>query len=84
MILTVVRAHRFMISYIVCIQPEHSNVCFWYLPKRLESIPPGPERDRELHTVSQDMKPFHFLINRAGRQISLGLLIYRAVPIIGL
>uniref|UniRef100_A0A671N7W5 Glutamate decarboxylase 1-like n=1 Tax=Sinocyclocheilus anshuiensis TaxID=1608454 RepID=A0A671N7W5_9TELE len=36
--------------------PEHSNVCFWYLPKRLQSIHPGPERDRELHMVAPKIK----------------------------
>ncbi|KAG1969896.1 glutamate decarboxylase 1 [Pimephales promelas] len=37
-------------------KPEHSNVCFWYLPKRVQSIPPGPERDRELHLVAPKIK----------------------------
>ncbi|ROL44622.1 Glutamate decarboxylase 1 [Anabarilius grahami] len=37
-------------------KPEHSNVCFWYLPKRVQNIPPGPERDRELHMVAPKIK----------------------------
>ncbi|RXN05732.1 glutamate decarboxylase 1-like protein [Labeo rohita] len=37
-------------------KPEHSNVCFWYLPKRLQNISPGPERDRELHMVAPQIK----------------------------
>uniref|UniRef100_A0A9R1SPS4 Glutamate decarboxylase 3 n=2 Tax=Cyprinus carpio TaxID=7962 RepID=A0A9R1SPS4_CYPCA len=37
-------------------KPEHSNVCFWYLPKRLQSILPSPERDRELHMVAPKIK----------------------------
>lgn len=39
-------------------QPEHSNVCFWYLPKQVQSLPPGPERDRELHLVGQKNEAF--------------------------
>lgn len=45
---------------VLLFQPEHSNVCFWYLPKRVQNIPPGPERDRELHMVIQEIKPFSF------------------------
>ncbi|KAL7851660.1 hypothetical protein AOLI_G00220160 [Acnodon oligacanthus] len=37
-------------------QPEHSNVCFWYLPTSMRNMPPGPERDRELHMVAPKIK----------------------------
>uniref|UniRef100_A0AAR2J940 Glutamate decarboxylase 1a n=1 Tax=Pygocentrus nattereri TaxID=42514 RepID=A0AAR2J940_PYGNA len=37
-------------------QPEHSNVCFWYLPTSVRNMPPGPERDRELHMVAPKIK----------------------------
>ena len=34
------------------LQPEHSNVCFWYLPPSLRGLPPGPDTNRRLHEVS--------------------------------
>ncbi|XP_065132476.1 glutamate decarboxylase 1 isoform X1 [Paramisgurnus dabryanus] len=37
-------------------KPEHSNVCFWYLPKRVQRMPLGPERDKELHMVAPKIK----------------------------
>ncbi|XP_030629393.1 glutamate decarboxylase 1 [Chanos chanos] len=37
-------------------KPEHSNVCFWYLPHSLRSMSPGPERDRRLHAVAPKIK----------------------------
>ncbi|XP_066508180.1 glutamate decarboxylase 1-like [Hoplias malabaricus] len=37
-------------------KPEHSNVCFWYLPNRVRNMPLGPERDRELHMVAPKIK----------------------------
>ncbi|XP_036412272.1 glutamate decarboxylase 1 [Colossoma macropomum] len=37
-------------------KPEHTNVCFWYLPTRVRNMPPGPERDRELHMVAPKIK----------------------------
>ncbi|XP_043921106.1 glutamate decarboxylase 1-like isoform X2 [Protopterus annectens] len=30
-------------------EPEHSNVCFWYIPPSIRGIPKGPERNRRLH-----------------------------------
>lgn len=33
-------------------QPEHSNVCFWYVPLHLRGLLPGPDRDARLHRVS--------------------------------
>uniref|UniRef100_A0A4W4DN73 Glutamate decarboxylase 3 n=1 Tax=Electrophorus electricus TaxID=8005 RepID=A0A4W4DN73_ELEEL len=30
-------------------KPEHSNVCFWYLPSYVRSMPPGTERNRDVH-----------------------------------
>ncbi|XP_062843443.1 glutamate decarboxylase 1 [Trichomycterus rosablanca] len=37
-------------------KPEHSNVCFWYLPSRVRNMPTGPDRDRELHAVAPKIK----------------------------
>ncbi|XP_006810050.2 glutamate decarboxylase 1-like, partial [Neolamprologus brichardi] len=36
-------------------KPEHSNVCFWYIPPSLRSLPPGPDRDRRLHQKITNM-----------------------------
>uniref|UniRef100_A0A669DPI9 Glutamate decarboxylase 1-like n=1 Tax=Oreochromis niloticus TaxID=8128 RepID=A0A669DPI9_ORENI len=36
--------------------PEHSNVCFWYIPPSLRSLPPGSDRDRRLHQVAPRIK----------------------------
>ncbi|KAF3698857.1 Glutamate decarboxylase 1 [Channa argus] len=37
-------------------KPEHSNVCFWYIPPSLRSLPPGPKRDTRLHQVAPQIK----------------------------
>ncbi|XP_060729533.1 glutamate decarboxylase 1 isoform X3 [Tachysurus vachellii] len=37
-------------------KPEHSNVCFWYLPSRVRNMAPGPDRDRELHSITPKVK----------------------------
>ncbi|CAB1326238.1 unnamed protein product [Coregonus sp. 'balchen'] len=37
-------------------KPEHSNVCFWYIPPSLRKMPPGPERNRRLHEVAPKIK----------------------------
>lgn len=39
-------------------QPEHSNVCFWYIPPSLRGLPPGPDRDTRLHQVSTEHQWF--------------------------
>uniref|UniRef100_A0A8C2X153 Glutamate decarboxylase 3 n=2 Tax=Cyclopterus lumpus TaxID=8103 RepID=A0A8C2X153_CYCLU len=36
--------------------PEHSNVCFWYIPPSLRGQPPGPDRDARLHQVAPRIK----------------------------
>uniref|UniRef100_A0A7N6FE27 Glutamate decarboxylase like 1 n=1 Tax=Anabas testudineus TaxID=64144 RepID=A0A7N6FE27_ANATE len=38
------------------IEPEYSNVCFWYIPPSLRSVPHGPERWKKLHTVAPVVK----------------------------
>lgn len=40
-----------MLSLLPVSQPEHTNVCFWFLPIRVRNMAPGPDRDEELHTV---------------------------------
>ncbi|XP_041914605.1 glutamate decarboxylase 1 isoform X3 [Alosa sapidissima] len=37
-------------------KPEHSNVCFWYLPQSVRSMPAGLERNNKLHTVAPKIK----------------------------
>ncbi|KAG7221024.1 hypothetical protein INR49_031195 [Caranx melampygus] len=37
-------------------KPEHSNVCFWYIPPSLRDLPPGPDRDSRLHQVAPRIK----------------------------
>ncbi|XP_054610879.1 glutamate decarboxylase 1 isoform X2 [Dunckerocampus dactyliophorus] len=37
-------------------KPEASNVCFWYIPPSLRSMPPGPDRDKRLHQVAPQIK----------------------------
>lgn len=39
-------------------QPEHSNVCFWYIPPSLRGLTPGPARDARLHQVSTEHQWF--------------------------
>ena len=50
---------------VICrsLQPEHSNVCFWYIPPSLSELPPGPDRNRRLHQVSPVTMRFSALIN---------------------
>lgn len=40
--------------FVLSLQPEHSNVCFWYIPPSLRALPPGPDRDARLHQVSAE------------------------------
>lgn len=37
-------------------KPEHCNVCFWYTPPSLKSLPLGPDRDTRLHQVAPRIK----------------------------
>ncbi|KAM7401438.1 hypothetical protein PAMA_005577 [Pampus argenteus] len=37
-------------------KPEHSNVCFWYIPPSLRSLSPGADRDTKLHQVAPLIK----------------------------
>ncbi|CAK6977668.1 glutamate decarboxylase 1 [Scomber scombrus] len=37
-------------------KPEHSNICFWYIPPSLRSLPPGADRDTRLHQVAPRIK----------------------------
>lgn len=37
--------------YMVFPEPEMVNVCFWYVPERLRSVPHGPEKAQELGKV---------------------------------
>ncbi|ELU00176.1 hypothetical protein CAPTEDRAFT_151334 [Capitella teleta] len=36
--------------------PEFINVCFWYVPKNIRHLPPGKERESELHKVAPRIK----------------------------
>ncbi|EPQ02292.1 Glutamate decarboxylase 1, partial [Myotis brandtii] len=37
-------------------EPEHTNVCFWYIPQSLRSMPDSPERRERLHKVAPKIK----------------------------
>uniref|UniRef100_A0A8C5HZS8 Glutamate decarboxylase 1-like n=1 Tax=Gouania willdenowi TaxID=441366 RepID=A0A8C5HZS8_GOUWI len=37
-------------------EPQHTNVCFWYLPQSLRGMPDGDERREKLHRVAPKIK----------------------------
>uniref|UniRef100_A0A8B9LWA4 Glutamate decarboxylase 1 n=1 Tax=Astyanax mexicanus TaxID=7994 RepID=A0A8B9LWA4_ASTMX len=37
-------------------QPQHTNVCFWYLPPNLRGMPEGDEKRQRLHKVAPKIK----------------------------
>uniref|UniRef100_A0A674P5Y8 Glutamate decarboxylase 1 n=1 Tax=Takifugu rubripes TaxID=31033 RepID=A0A674P5Y8_TAKRU len=37
-------------------EPQHTNVCFWYLPPSLRNLPDGKERRERLHKVAPKIK----------------------------
>ncbi|XP_078085439.1 glutamate decarboxylase 1 [Mustelus asterias] len=37
-------------------KPEHTNVCFWYLPPSLKGMPENAEWDKKLHQVAPNIK----------------------------
>ncbi|XP_038652457.1 glutamate decarboxylase 1 [Scyliorhinus canicula] len=37
-------------------KPEHTNVCFWYIPPSLKGMPENAEQDRKLHQVAPKIK----------------------------
>ncbi|TRY60308.1 hypothetical protein DNTS_015379 [Danionella cerebrum] len=37
-------------------QPQHTNVCFWYIPPSLRGMPDGDERREKLHRVAPKIK----------------------------
>nr|XP_023837588.1 glutamate decarboxylase 1-like [Salvelinus alpinus] len=37
-------------------QPQHTNVCFWYLPPGIRDMPDGQERRDRLHKVAPKIK----------------------------
>uniref|UniRef100_A0AAQ5ZDR2 Glutamate decarboxylase 1b n=1 Tax=Amphiprion ocellaris TaxID=80972 RepID=A0AAQ5ZDR2_AMPOC len=39
-----------------CVQPQHTNVCFWYIPPSLRGMPDGDERREKLHRVAPKIK----------------------------
>lgn len=38
--------------YLIWPEPECTNVCFWYVPKRMRGLPRTPQWDQELGQVS--------------------------------
>ncbi|XP_074593282.1 glutamate decarboxylase [Brevipalpus obovatus] len=42
--------------YLIWPEPECVNVCFWYLPKRLRTVPHTPEREAELGRITPILK----------------------------
>lgn len=37
-------------------EPQHTNVCFWYLPPSLRGLPDGEEKRERLHKVAPKIK----------------------------
>uniref|UniRef100_A0A3B3T4V0 Glutamate decarboxylase 3 n=1 Tax=Paramormyrops kingsleyae TaxID=1676925 RepID=A0A3B3T4V0_9TELE len=37
-------------------KPEHSNVCFWYLPPSIRAMSRGPQRNSRLHEIAPKIK----------------------------
>ncbi|XP_075963905.1 glutamate decarboxylase 1 isoform X4 [Anarhichas minor] len=37
-------------------EPQHTNVCFWYIPPSLRGLPDGDERRERLHKVAPKIK----------------------------
>nr|XP_033505386.1 glutamate decarboxylase 1-like [Epinephelus lanceolatus] len=37
-------------------EPQHTNVCFWYIPPSLRGMPDGEERREKLHRVAPKIK----------------------------
>lgn len=37
-------------------EPEYSNICFWYIPPSLRDLPGGPEFQEKLHNVAPVIK----------------------------
>ncbi|XP_007534594.1 glutamate decarboxylase 1 [Erinaceus europaeus] len=37
-------------------EPEHTNICFWYIPQSLRGVPDSPERREKLHRVAPKIK----------------------------
>lgn len=38
------------------LEPECTNVCFWYIPKKLRSLPRDESFDKQLHKVAPQIK----------------------------
>ena len=55
------RTHYSMSYFVLYLQPEAPNVCFWYIPPSIRNMPEGPEYWKKLHKVSQ-MIPCRHLI----------------------
>ncbi|KAK5859384.1 hypothetical protein PBY51_020943 [Eleginops maclovinus] len=53
-------------------KPEHSNVCFWYIPPSLRGLQPGTDRDMRLHQVAPRIK---------GRMMEKGSLLIGYQPL---
>ena len=45
------RTFNVLYCWFFFIQPEFVNVCFWYIPKNMRDMAPGPERDAKLEKV---------------------------------
>eukprot|EP00062_Callorhinchus_milii_P010676 gi/632955940/ref/XP_007893712.1/ PREDICTED: glutamate decarboxylase 1-like [Callorhinchus milii] len=37
-------------------RPEHTNVCFWYIPPSLRGMPENTERNKKLHQIAPKIK----------------------------
>ncbi|XP_044064037.1 acidic amino acid decarboxylase GADL1-like isoform X2 [Siniperca chuatsi] len=43
-------------GFCLLMEPEYTNVCFWYIPPSLRKLPEGPELWKKLHTVAPVVK----------------------------
>uniref|UniRef100_A0A3Q3JWR7 Glutamate decarboxylase like 1 n=1 Tax=Monopterus albus TaxID=43700 RepID=A0A3Q3JWR7_MONAL len=43
-------------GFTLLMEPEYANVCFWYVPPSMRSLPAGPELWEKLHTVAPVVK----------------------------
>uniref|UniRef100_A0AAQ4PKH9 Glutamate decarboxylase 1a n=1 Tax=Gasterosteus aculeatus aculeatus TaxID=481459 RepID=A0AAQ4PKH9_GASAC len=44
------------IQMLCTLKPQHTNVCFWYIPPSLRDMPDGEERREKLHRVAPKIK----------------------------
>lgn len=41
--------------FYLSLQPQHTNVCFWFLPPSLRGMPESEEKREKLHKVKENL-----------------------------